>query len=1077
MARVRLPSAARDELTLPDISDDADLGGLPLVFQTMGAARVVLGDDRIVPSTGTLFALLVRVAYSPEYRQSRDVLLTSLWPGQSVARQGGNLRQALYKARSMGINVSLMGDSVCLDPRQVVTTFSLSQTTALFDRDVVRGTEPFGVFLPGFVAPWPDVQEWIDSQRATVHAAVRRVLVEQLRARRERADWSGAEALAHWLLQFDPLHEEATLTLAECTMLAGSKAEAVAIIDRYLTEIGPSASDIRLPATLLRKRFTEPPSKKRPSFAPTEQHFVGRTSELANLTMAMRRARWHDGSAVMLVGPSGIGKTRLTTELSKIAEIEGFREIRVECRDGDVTRPLHALLEPINELLAVPGALGCSPESMSVLRKIVGTSDADFNNHEPNDVPRLAGGTLQNGASPTSLGSRSVRDAIIDLIGAVTEEKPIFLIFEDAHWIDDDSWDVLVDLAETVGLMRVFLTITTRPPARRIERSSKSPSALQIITLQALLPEESLALTRSLSHDMAAPLSPKVEDWIVSASEGSPLFLRALVNHWAETGDAGGIPPTLQALLDQRIERLPSAAIRAVQTIALLGPYASLDRIMESLQLPTHELLAALEQLEKDGYLAQDEAALVVSHELVGKAATSRMSTLVRAALRSAIAEAFEREFDRTADIDILLQSLHQTELSGRLDAVIRLLVKHAKPLVESGRPRGLLRTLSRVSSQNMRSTTATELRRLQARLELDSGEYAKFLSLGQSALRLPTEFNSLTEAEAEEAISIVDSAYRADPFVDKDGLVEFSLQLVDSAWLPRSTRLRAAEIALVICSNTCDSLKANAIFESIAPTEKEIATDDRFQRIALLYHTIFGSLDTGEHLAESLFGKALKQPASTAAYQDAGRAAFTLRMCGKTARAIKAFDFSYRTAIEIDAPRLAQFPAWQLANLHLEMADDANANAWTNALAQLFESEEDEVSSSYVVAYFCRLAIYNGQFDRATQLLERYKRAYPRFPTVKAHAYMVALEMGTNLLDPEWIPSAALLEVADARYKLTSRFGTSDFLSTVYFSALERVGRKFEARTKASEYVANLRRDRSPIAVGLLQLTNGFDS
>jgi hypothetical protein len=160
---MRLPSATREELTLPDISDDAVLGGLPLVFQTLGAARLVLGDARIVPSTGTLFALLVRVAYSPEYRQSRDALLTSLWPGQSVARQRGNLRQALYKARSMGINVSLIGDSVCLDPRQVVTTFALSQTTALFDRDVIRGNEPFGVFLPGFVAPWPDLQEWIGS--------------------------------------------------------------------------------------------------------------------------------------------------------------------------------------------------------------------------------------------------------------------------------------------------------------------------------------------------------------------------------------------------------------------------------------------------------------------------------------------------------------------------------------------------------------------------------------------------------------------------------------------------------------------------------------------------------------------------------------------------------------------------------------------------------------------------------------------------------------------------------------------------------------------------------------------------
>ena len=1071
MARARNQSAARTKLTLPDLAPAGDAGGRPLVFQTMGAARLVLGDNRLVPSTGTLFALLVRVAYSPQYRHPRDELLTSLWPGQSLARQRGNLRQTLYKARSMGIQVSLVGDSVCLDAAQVVTTFSLSHTTTLFDRDVVRGNEPFGTFLPGFVAPWPEFQDWIDVRRASIHAAVRRVLVELLRTRRERADWSGAETLARWLLQFDPLNEEATLTVAECTMLAGSKAEAVAIIDRYLAEIGPSAGDIRLPATLLRKRFTEPPRKKRPFFVPSERHFVGRTSELANLTMAMRRARWHDGSAVLIEGYAGIGKTRLANELSKIAEIEGFREMRIECRDGDVHRPLQALLDPIADLLGLPGALGCSPESMAVLRKIAGVSDADNTNGQVNGSVNSLGSPQRNGIDLSSLRSHSVRHAIIDLIGAVTAEKPLFLVVEDAHWIDEDSWDVLVDLSESVGLMRVFLMITTRPPARRIDRSSKSPSALHVVKLHALLPQESLSLTRWLSHEMAAPLSSQLEDWIVSASEGSPFFLLALVNHWVETGDAGGIPPTLQVLLDQRIERLPVAAIRALQTIALLGKYASLDRIIESLQLPTHELLAALEQLEKEGYLAQDEAALVVSHELVGKAATNRLSSLVCAALHSSIADSFEREFVKSGDVDILLQTLQHTEMSGRGEVVQRFLIRYSDSLVESGRPRGLLQTLKRVSTIKANTLATSELRRLQARLELDSGEYAKFLALGLSGLQLPTDFASLVHSDAEDAISIVDSAYRADPFVDRDELAAFTLQLVRTSHLPRPTRLRAAEIGLVICSNTCDSTTANEIFLSVAPTDKEVATEDRVQRMALLYHTIFGSLSTSEQIANSLFCKAASQLASTTSYQDSGRAAFALRMCGSVSIAIDAFKVSYRMAIEIEAPRLAQFPAWQLANLYLEMNDESQASEWTETLAKLFESEEDEVSSSFVLAYFCRIAIYNCQFERALDLLEKCMRAYPRFPTVKAHAYVVALEIGTHLLDPDWIPSDALLEVAKSRYDATAKFGTSDFLSTVYFQSLQRAGRIEEARAAVDEYSTAVRRDRSPLAHDLNQL------
>ncbi len=1078
MARMPLQSAARDELTLPDLTNATALGSLPLVVQTLGAARLVLGDDRVVPSTGTLFALLIRVAYSPEYRQSRDALLTSLWPGQSVTRQRGNLRQALYKARSMGINVSLIGDCVCLDPRQVVTTFSLSQTTALFDRDVVRGHEPFGLFLPGFVAPWPDFQEWIDTQRATVHAAVRRVLVDQLRTRRERADWTGAEALARWLLQFDPLHEEATLTLAECTMLAGSKAEAVAIIDRYLEEIGPSASDIRLPASLLRKRFTEPPSKKRPSFAPTERHFVGRTSELAHLTMAMRRARWRDGSAVMIEGYAGIGKTRLANELSKISTIEGFREIRVECRDGDVARPLRALLDPVSELLTLPGALGCTPESLSVLRKILGISDASLTSAEQRDpavrasTPSLGSGDL------SSIRSQSVRHSIIDLIGAVTEEKPLFLIIEDAHWIDDDSWDVVADLAENVSLMRVFLMITSRPPARRVDhRSSKSPPALQVFKLDSLLPEESLSLTRWLSQEMAAPLSPPIENWIVSASEGNPFFLLALVNHWVETGDAGGIPPTIQTLLDQRIERLPSAAVRALQTISLLGSYASLDRIMDSLQLPTHELLAALEQLEKEGYLAQEEAALVVSHELVGRAATSRLSSLVCAALRSSIADAFVSEFGKTKDISLLLQAIHHTELSGRRDAVLRMLVKYAEPLADCESPRVLLHLLKRLEIARTLAGSAPTVRRLQARLELESGEYARSLALGPSGLVLPALFTSLSNESADYTLSLIDSAYRADPFVDRNELARVSAEIARATQLSRETRLRAAEIAIVIATNNCDEETARICYEACSVTEHDLATNERVQRVAMLYHTVFGSTETATTCARALYSRAVALPPSPASFQDAGRAAYALRLCGFTLESKQAFRDSYQIAMTIDLPRHAQFPAWQLALMALEAGEHTLAAEWTGVLTDLFKSEDDEISSSFVVGFFCRTAIAHGDRASALHHFERFQRCQARFPTLKAATYLVALELGVSLLTSDWIPSDAILEVAKNRFQASARFGTSDFFCAVYCEALLRAGKNVEARETLSDYLRNLRRDRSALAENLLELAKAINA
>jgi DNA-binding SARP family transcriptional activator len=1074
MTQQRISGVAHERVPLETDGVPAELGTeaatLPLSFQTLGAARVVLGRTRVVPSNGTLFALLMRVAYSAGLRVRRDELLRLLWPGLTVERQRGNLRQALYKARALGIDIVLEGDTVRLTPAQVVVTFSREQTAALFDRDVVRGEEPFGVFLPSYTAPWPELAEWVEGQREVVHAGVRRVLAEQLRARRERADWTGAERLARWLLQFDALNEDATLTLAECTMLAGSKAAAVAILDRYLEEIGPAAGDIRLPATTLRKRFTEVPARRRAPLAPSERHFVGRATELANLTMAMRRARWHDGSAVLVDGAAGIGKTRLANQLSKVAEIEGFREVRFECREGDANRALSALIEPLAELLDLRGAIGCSPESMTVLRRIVGIDEA-ASTPEPAAVEVESAAGAPPSRESRALRGRSVQHAVIDLIGAVTEERPLLLVIENVHWIDEDSWAVLRDLSESVSLMRVFLLFSMRTTAHLMEKPIQLVPAVQVTVLRPLLPDETLLLVRSLSEELAAPLMPGVEEWIVSASEGSPFFLRALMNHWAETGEAGGIPPTLQLLLDQRIARLPSAAVRALQTISLLGTYASLDRIIASLQLPTHELLGALEQLEIEGYLANDDASLVVSHELVGRAATSRMSTLVCAALRSSIGDAFEAEYLRTQDSQLLLQSLHHTEKSGRNDSVLRFLVKHADPLIEAGRPRGLLTSLNRAVAAKPSSVVTPVVRRLQARLELESGEYAKSLALGSSGLLLPSDLTVIAAEQADEALSLVDSAYRADPFVDRDELCEFTVRLVCVDHLPRQVRLRAAEIGLVIASNTCDDRRANLLFEKIAPTQQEIALDDRVGRMALLYHTIFGSLSSSESIAKAMFKKAITLSASTTSYQDAGRAAFTLRMCGCIEQAKHAFEISYQKAIEIEAPRLAQFPAWQLANLYLEENSKPDSDFWTSVLSSLFQTEEDEVSSSYVVAYFCRAAIEERDIKSAKKYLDNCKRVYPRFPTVKAHTYLVALELGTFLIDPEWMPSDAILEVAQARFDATARFGTSDFFVSTFAEALVRARREEEGAALLSHYLQNLRRDKSPYSFNIQRL------
>ncbi|MBL0940284.1 MAG: AAA family ATPase [Gemmatimonadaceae bacterium] len=1040
--------------------------------QTLGAARVVFGTHTISITSGLQLSLMVRLLYSTGFSVSREELLRELWPDQSDLRQRGNLRQLLYKLRTMGLRVALVDDHVRLDRDQVEPMFCLERSVELFDRDVTRGDEPFGTFLPGLASPSAAWDVWIDQTREAVHADVRRVLVTQLRRRRERGDWTGAEVLSRWLLQFDPLNEDATLTIAECTMMNGAKSEAVAIIDRYLEELGPDAGDIRLPATQLRKRFTEPSARRRPSLAATERHFVGREKEMAELTMQMRRARWHDGSAILLHGPAGIGKTRLCTELGKVAQIEGYREITIECRESEQHRPLGAVLEALPELMASPGALGCSPESLAVLKRLVG-EEVGVENPDTQQSPANTSSysdPIRDDASDRiqRVRAHSLRRAIVDLFSAVSDEQPIYFVVEDTHWIDESSWDAIFDVLHRTPSLRVFAIITSRYASIRNPRPEQIPLNLIARRLSGLDNEGCVKLARAIGIDLAAPLPAEVEGWLVSSSEGTPLMLRALVEHWTVTGDADGVPPSLTVLLDQRLDRLAASSVRALQTITILGRFASLDRIQRVLNLPTHEMLFCLEQLEESGCLAVSDASMVVSHDLIRQVAVSRMTSLVQATLRSAVAELVEQEYQESLDPELLLEAFSQLYHGKKHAALEAFLSRNEHDLLNVGKPELILRGVRSIAERSSSSSLSKKIPRILGRLESESGNFAQALSSLSSSVSLPSTAQNLSETELDERLSFVESAFRSDPIADPSELGGFAGALAKATTASMELRIRAADIGLVIASNTCDPVLARDCYEGLGTSESDYLADQRLQRVAVLYHTVFGSVDVAYKLAESMYLRGLRASSTTSRIVDCGRAGYVFRMTGHPEEALRSLTLAQRLAFEIDLPRLAEYPVWQLGQVYLELGDQANAEAWTNTLRDLASENHDETANSFIHSHLCLSAISVSDAKVARMHLDHCKRSLPRIPHSRSVAYVMALELSTNLLDPKWRPSEEMLEVATSRFDRTASFAAADLFASALIFSLLRIGDSKAASQLLDRYIAKMRREKSSPAAFL---------
>jgi tetratricopeptide (TPR) repeat protein len=660
----------------------------------------------------------------------------------------------------------------------------------------------------------------------------------------------------------------------------------------------------------------------------------------------------------------------------------------------------------------------------------------------------------------------------MDVIGAIAEEKALFLVVEDAHWMDEESWELLSHVAERMVRLKAVLLVTTRPTAQRPPTRSTNPAVPMVVRLHPLSHDESAVVVRTMSTTGAVPMSPETEQWMVSASEGNPLYLQALVNHWISTGDRSGVPPTLQALLDHRLGQLPPTALRVLQTITLLGPYASLDRVVEVLRLPTNDLLDALEQLENSGCLNSSDATLVISHELIARAAMGHITTLVCATLRSAIADLFEREHADAGDNRFLLEALHHLEQSGRRDTVLRFFLKHEEAMTTYGRPRELLRALDRVTASD-RATPASagtplmeRLQRLRARLEYNSGEYQRFLALQNSGQHALADFNAISVEDAEHALAIAKSCLRTAVNVDFAELARITQHIAKAVHLPSATRIQAVETGLIIATESLDSALATALMESVTASGSAPIANDKLSVSTMMYNTIFGSLDVAHQLAESLLANALANENSTAGFRQIYNASNALRVTGPLERAIAGYTASFRMATEMDAARLAEDAAWQLAIVYRALGDNQQADRWTTCLETLCESADNEIASNANISHRCQVAILERKADRAGELLIQSRRIL--VPSPRSLADQAFLELGTSLLDPHWVPDEALLTVARTHYDRHSWHGFSDFFALTFFSALERAQRLPEAISLATEYLTVRRRERTAVHVCL---------
>jgi ABC-type oligopeptide transport system substrate-binding subunit/class 3 adenylate cyclase len=404
---------------------------------------------------------------------------------------------------------------------------------------------------------------------------------------------------------------------------------------------------------------------------------VGREAELKRLQDTFVALGQGRGQIVLVMGEAGIGKTRLV------------QEARLAYQERSTELPALRWLE--GRSLSYGAGLAFWPV-IQMLRADLGLSDADppprlkvalrrrlnslFGEGAEEVYPYLAhllGVKLEGEAAAQvqSLEAGALKErlcqAVCSSFQRLAEEQPTVLVFEDLHWADASSLELigeLLSLTDRTPLMALGLMRPDRTHGSwqlKVKAETDYPHRYTEIGLDALSTQQSQELVEGILHSQDFP--EKLRGFILERAEGNPFYLEEILRHLIEQGalvqedsrwhslgeiDPHCLPQTLQGVLLARVDSLPEGARHTLQVASVIGR-SFLFRLLQATEEDSAGLEAHLALLQRQDLVRelrrQPEREYIFKHSLTQDAAYSSLPLERRKEVHHRAALALEQAF------------------------------------------------------------------------------------------------------------------------------------------------------------------------------------------------------------------------------------------------------------------------------------------------------------------------------------------------------------------------------------------------------------------------------------------------
>jgi class 3 adenylate cyclase len=416
--------------------------------------------------------------------------------------------------------------------------------------------------------------------------------------------------------------------------------------------------------------------------------FVGRERELEQMRRALEQSMVGHGQIVAVVAEAGTGKSRLFYEFKATlpAECKVLEAYSVSYGKASAWLPVLELLRGYFLLAEMDDP----PARRAKVRAAVLGLDAMLED----TLPYLFGllGIVDGPDPHAQMDARIKRQRTLDAIKRIilrdSLRQPVVVIFEDLHWIDEQTQALLNLLADSIASARVLLLFNYRPEYRH-EWTNKS-HYLQI-PLAVLGSGEGTAMLTALLGE-GVELNP-VKRLIAERTDGNPFFIEEIVQSLLEDGSLvrNGVvrvtrsmsqlrlPATVQGMLASRIDRLESTQKELLQTLAVIGREASLRLVRKVITTEESRLNQQLAELRAAEFIYEQPAVgdtrYVFKHALTQEVAYSSLLIERRKQLHERVGYSIETLFADKLD-DHVDSLCHHYSHSDNADKAIEYLIR-----------------------------------------------------------------------------------------------------------------------------------------------------------------------------------------------------------------------------------------------------------------------------------------------------------------------------------------------------------------------------------------------------------------